>query len=375
MTAADRMAKQKSKPKPKSPITAALHENRIVIYIILLSMIFMLCFALGFKFAVDSSITNINSASIEIAPGDRMQIFIPLGSGTAAIAGILAENEVIGSKLMFRILSGINGYDGRYKSGTHILSKYLSYEEVMSILSSNPAGVRIMFPEGSTVSSVISKLEAEKLVEGEDFRNTAESHDFGYIFEKDIPRTENRLEGYLFPDTYEFDLSADSVQIIGRMLENFDSKFTTKYYEQAKYLNMTADDIIILASLIQKEARYASEMAVISGVLHNRLNGRDGASKRLELTSTVKYIYSEIVGQPITTFDENNIQINNPYNTFIHEGLPPGPICNPGKAAIDAALNPEDTDYLYFVAKNDGTHYFSKTLEEHEAACRIYGLK
>ncbi len=245
----------------------------------------------------------------------------------------------------------------------------------MRVLSSNPAGIRIMIPEGYTVKQIVQKLSGEKLVTEEDFHKIADSHNFDYRFTKEIPRDHNRLEGYLFPDTYEFDLSADSEQIIGKMLENFDSKFTTKFYEQAKMYNMTADQAIRLASLIEKETRYPSEMAVISGIIHNRLNRKNGSSAKLEIAATVKYVYSDILGTPVSIVDDNNKWIDNPYNTFIYEGLPPGPVCNPGKAAMEAALNPEDTDYLYFVLKPDGTHYFSKTLEEHQAATRIYGPK
>lgn len=346
---------------------------RIIIYIAALTLIFMASFLVSFKFALDSGIKKANQTAINIEMEDRIPVFIPLGSSTPQIAQILKDNGFIKNTFVFRFLSSINGYDGEYKSGTHILSKKLTYDEIMTILASNPAGIKVTLPEGYTVKQIVEKLENEKLINAEEFYQIADSEPFDYTFVENIPRTENRLEGYLFPDTYEFDLNTGSKEIISRMLQNFDNKFPTRYYEQAKQLNMTADQIIILASIIEKEAKVAAERPIISSVFHNRLNGKNGASRKLESCATIQFIYMDRFNEYKSKITDSDKKIDDPYNTYMYEGLPPGPICNPGKAAIEAALNPAYTDYIYFVAKGDGTHYFSKTLEEHNAAIIRYG--
>jgi len=347
--------------------------KKIIIYIATLTLTFMICFLISYKYTVDSSVKKANQSAIVIEPEDRIPVYIPLGSSTSDISKILKENGIIKHPFIFRVLSSLNGYDGEYKSGTHILSKKLTYDEIMRVISSNPEGIKITIPEGYTTKQIAQKLDSEKLVKADEFIEIANTYDFDFKFVKEIPQRENRLQGYLFPDTYEFDLNTGSKEIINRMLQNFDNKFPTRYYDQARQLNMTADQVIILASIIEKEARTASEMPIISSVFHNRLNGKNGVQRKLESCATIQYIYMERFNEVKTKITDSDTKIDDPYNTYMYEGLPPGPICNPGKAAIEAALNPAYTDYLYFVAKGDGTHYFSKTLEEHQAAVYRYG--
>lgn len=336
------------------------------------ALIFMICFIISYKFAVDSS--NKNTEIADIPPGERIPVYIPLGSSTYDIAKLLEKEGIIKHPLLFRILSNINGYDGTYKSGTHMVSKKLGYVDIMKILASNPQGVKVTIPEGYTVKQIAQKLADEKLVDVDKFMDAVNNGEFKFKFVEDIPKRENRLEGYLFPDTYEFDLKAGENEIIRRMLANFDVKFPTKYYEQANKLGLTADQVIILASIVEKEAKVPDERPRIASVFLNRLSGKYNVTKKLESCATIQYIYAQKYNTIKTKITDADTKIDDPYNTYQHEGLPPGPICNPGSASIEAVLNPENTPYLYFVAKGDGTHYFSKTLEEHLSAMRRYGV-
>ncbi|HOQ00530.1 MAG TPA: endolytic transglycosylase MltG [Acetivibrio clariflavus] len=195
---------------------------------------------------------------------------------------------------------------------------------------------------------------------------------FDYDFIAQIPERENRLEGYLFPDTYFFDPLSSDREIITKFLDNFDMKFKLDYYARAKELNMTVDEIITLASIIEKETALPEEKPIISSVFHNRLKSKDPSLRKLQTDATIQYILFKRDGKIKEKLTEADTKIDDPYNTYLYEGLPPGPICSPGLASIEAALYPEKTDYYYFVAKGDGSHYFSKTLSEHEAAKKRY---
>jgi UPF0755 protein len=175
---------------------------------------------------------------------------------------------------------------------------------------------------------------------------------------------ETCLEGFLFPETYEMKVGASESQIAERMLSQFDKVFKDSYYERAEELGMTINEVVTLASVIEREAQLDSERARISGVFHNRIN----KGWKLQSCATVQYILGE--RKEVLSYDD--IAIESPYNTYINAGLPPSPIASPGEKSIIAALYPEDTDFMFFVAsgENDGSHIFSKTLKEHEKAVK-----
>lgn len=344
---------------------------RIIITFTAFLLIFFICFIVSFRFALVSD-TKKSRPIPEIKAKDRIEVRIPMGSSTEDIAEILHEKGVIKHPLIFRILSNLDGYDGAYKSGTHILSSKLEYYDIMRILASNPDGIKITIPEGYNLKQIEEKLLEEKLIDSDKFYDEINNGKFDFSFISGIPERENRLEGYLFPDTYEFDLSAGEREIIRRMLENFDNKFTPKYYQQAQNLGLTVDQVIILASIVEKEAKISSERARIAGVFLNRLSGNYSTGRKLESCATIQYIYYKKYGTVKNEITDEDTRIDDPYNTYLYEGLPPGPICNPGLESIEAVLYPESHQYLYFVAKGDGTHYFSTTKAEHEAAKAMY---
>lgn len=333
------------------------------------------CCYLSYNYVVGKAGSRNEAREITISPGEGIYVEIPRGAGTSAIAEILKEKGIIKNTYIFRLLSMINGYDSLYRSGTHILSDKLSYEDVMRVLSSNPITVKVTIPEGYNVKQIAEVLEKKGLADEDKFFDALSSGQFDYKFLKDLPKRDNRLEGYLFPDTYEFDLKAGEKEIIDRMLANFNAKFKPEYYEKAKSMGMTVDQIVILASIIEREARRPEETDKIAGVFYNRLKSKDQTLRRLQSCATIQYIFYMREGTVKEKITEADTKVESPYNTYIIEGLPPGPICCPGENSIKSALFPEEHDYLYFVARGDGTHEFSRTYAEHQAAQRKYGVR
>jgi UPF0755 protein len=324
-----------------------------------------------------------NETIPEIAAEDRIAVQIPMGSSTTQIAGILKESGVITNELKFKLYSNINGYDGLYKSGTHLVSNKLEYDEIMRILISNPTGIKITIPEGYSYSQIIDKLAKEKLIDKNKFIEVSNNEKFEYKFINNIAKRDNRYEGYLFPDTYEFDIKAGEKEIINRMLRNFEAKLPSNFSELAKARGRSMDEIITIASIIEREAKDKEERRLISGVFYNRLSGKYSGLKKLESCATIQYVYlnrmTDVAADIKTRIMKGIVldadkKLEDKYNTYKYEGLPPGPICSPGKDSILAALSPEKTDYLYFIANGEGKNDFSKTLAEHQAKMKKYGL-
>lgn len=309
-------------------------------------------------------------ASISIPLEEQVTVEIPLGSGSTAISEILKNEGFIKYPYLFKLLSRINGYDGTYQAGTHILSKKLGYTDLMRILVSKPLNepsIRVTIPEGLTYKQIVDLLHEKKVINRDNFNDLANNGSFSYRFLKGLPKRDKKLEGYLFPETYDFEVKAGEKAVINTMLKQFDKVFTEEMYVKAKELKMSVDQIVILASIIEREAKVSSERPMIAGVFYNRLKSKDLSLRRLQSCATIQYISYYKDGVIKETILDEDTKVDDPYNTYIHSGLPPGPICSPGEDSILAALNPEKTDNYYFVAKEDGTgeHYFSKTYNDH----------
>jgi len=352
-------------------------KKAVVRFFVLIFIIFLtiVCSYVSYTYVMNSNKDSDKGKAINVQPEKGVYIEIPRGAGTEKIAGILKEKGIVKNTYMFKIMSMINGYDGAYQSGTHLVSSNLKLEEIMRILSSKPVSVKVTIPEGYTLKQVAEVLSKNKLIGSTDkFFKTINTEKFDYKFLQDVPARENRLEGYLFPDTYEFDVNAGEKEIINTMLRNFNNKFKPEYYEKAKKMGMTIDEIIILASIVEREAKNPEERDTIAGIFYNRMKNKDKTLRKLQSCATIQYIYfmrEGIVKEKIT---EADTKVDSPYNTYQVEGLPPGPICCPGEESIKAALFPDETEYLYFVARGDGTHEFSRTYKEHQAAMKKYGV-
>lgn len=226
-----------------------------------------------------------------------------------------------------------------------------------------PNTVRITFPEGLTVTQMALLLDENNVCSFDGFISAVNNTDIAeYKFLEEIDNSSKRaflLEGYLFPDTYEFYFNEKPEKVLSRFLKNTEKKLTEDMYKRAEELGYTMDEILAIASLIQKEADIEKEMNKVSSVFHNRLNA---SYNRLESDVTIHYIEKYV--KPYIDGDKN--RYNELYNTYKCYGLPAGPICNPGIASIKAALNPEETDYMFFFTDKDMNYYYSKTYKEHK---------
>jgi len=298
-----------------------------------------------------------------------VEVEIPKGASTEEIANILKENNLISSALYFRIIAKFYGNDSLFQYGSYVFNTGMDEEEIMSMLlteGEKRETVQFTIPEGYTVEQIADKLDNEGICEGSDFLEAVYEANYGYKFMDQIPERNVKLQGYLFPDTYEVYTDASAEDIISTMLKRFDSIFTDEYYARAEELGYSVDEIITIASIIEKEVKVPTERATVSGVIYNRLN----IEMNLEMCSTVMYA----LGKPRERLLYEDLEIESPYNTYINSGLPVGPIANPGAESIKAALYPEDHDYLFFVLVNEetGEHQFNTTLDAHNAAKHKY---
>ena len=307
-------------------------------------------------------------------------IVIKSGDSTSDIADKLYEQGLITNKFLFSIISKLNGYDGAYIAGTHYLLKGFSYDEIMYLLTMEPAVVTVTIPEGSTYYEIKQILHDAGLnFDDAEFDKCMNSPNLfvDYEFVSQIEIKEGRdfiLSGYLYPDTYDFDINASPESIIRRFLNNMQNKLYDEYYVRAKRLGMSMDEVITLASVIQMETGKPVDMMYVSAVFHNRLNSDDESMRYLGSSATINYLVEMNGGKKSILHTDSQLSIDSPYNTYNHQGLPPGPICMPGADAISAALYPEpNCNYMYFCATGiDGGTAFATNLSDHEADIEKY---
>ena len=316
-----------------------------------------------------------NKYKIDAETPGAIEIYIPRAADTKEIADILQSAKVIENPMVFTVLSKFNGFDGSYLAGTHYVTDKMSYDEIMYILTQKPNAVRVTFPEGLSYIEVKQKLKDagvnfDEQVLDSMMRNPQLFVDYPFVAAiKDKPGRKWLLQGYLYPDTYEFDMNTDEEAIIRTFLNNFQAKLSDKYLKRAKELGITLDEALALASIIQIECALNEEMQTVSGVFWNRLR----QDIPLGTDATINYLRKEagLDTKLWLSTDEINF-FDSPYNLYNNLGLPPGPICSPGDLAIKAALYPLKHNYLYFVATGDGHNVFATTLEQHNANVEKY---
>ncbi len=286
------------------------------------------------------------------------------GDSFSAVADRLAEEELIVAPAKFRRYARLRGFDKQVKAGEYELSAAMTPRQILAAFVQGRVRLRrVTIPEGYDLKQIASAVADAGLCSEKDFlaaaRNTELVGKLGLSGET--------FEGYLFPDTYFFPRNEPPEQIIAAMVARFRSVFTDAWRQRAEQLGLSVHQVVTLASIIEKETGAAEERPLIASVFHNRL------SKNMRLESDPTVIYG------LDAFDGNltrrHLRTLTDYNTYKINGLPPGPIASPGRAAMQAALYPAKTDYLYFVSKNDGTHHFSATFREHRAAVRKYQLR
>ena len=306
-------------------------------------------------------------------------VVVNTGDSTSDIAERLRTAGLINNTFIFSLLSKINGFDGSYVAGTHYLLKNFSYDEMMYFLTLEPASVKVMIPEGATYQEIKQILHKAGLTfdDNEMDRCMNSTNLFvDYSFVSKIAVNDDRdyvLAGYLYPDTYVFDVNASPESIIRKFLNNTATKLYDDYYARAKKLGMTMDEVITLASIIQSETGRVSDMMYISAVFHNRLNSKKEDDHILGSSATINYLIKTRGGRATIKHTDEQLNIDSPYNTYTHEGLPPGPICMPGSNAIAAALYPEpNCNYMYFCATGDGGTAYATTYSEHQKNVKKY---
>ncbi len=302
------------------------------------------------------AITNV---TVEITAEDDM----------GSIAGKLEEAGLIRYKWFFQLFAAFADAENEIGIGTYELNTDMDYRALITGMRNssgnmNADTVRVTIPEGYTVAQTIALLAKNEVNTEEALLEAAKTADFDYSFIDNSSEDISRLEGYLFPDTYEFYIGHDPESALGRLLSNFDRKMTEDRLAQVEDSGYSLAEIITIASLIEKETD-GTDQSMIASVIYNRLNdsGSHGTYKMLNIDASLLYALPDHTGA-ITNEDK---AVDSPYNLYKYAGLPPTPIANPGTASIDAALYPSSSDYYYYALGKDGLHHFSETLEEHNA--------
>lgn len=291
----------------------------------------------------------------------KENIYMVVKPGTTAseISDHLTRLGVIDSRLRFWWLMKLQGDAQKFKTGTYAFAPHMDEQAVLDkLVSGDTTVVRFTIPEGFGIKEIAKRLADEGLVDEQEF--LAEAKDFApYDYMKKRPNERYAAEGYLFPDTYEIHSEVTPEAIMKMMAEDFDTRLTPALRQQAAAKNLSIHDLITLASLVEKEARYDEDRPIIAQVFFKRLQ----MGMPLQSDTTLQYL----MAGPKEDVSIEDTKIDSPYNTYQHAGLPPGPIASPGMKSILAVLNPASTDYLYFVADRQGHNHYSQTYDEHLA--------
>ena len=305
----------------------------------------------------------VASIAYLLTPG-KETVDVEIASGTAFVyvSQQLADAGVIRAPFLFRVYAKWKGEGNEIQAGVHTFTKPMRYWDVLAELkapANSKDSVTVTIPEGYEVHQIADALDSAGVCDRDAFMECVKNTTFDYPFLKDLPERDIPLEGYLFPDTYQFDPNTPPDDCIRTMLNQFEKKvYTEENRKRAEEMGYSFDEIITMSSIVEREAAGDIDRSKVASVFYNRLNSD---YRYLESCATIQYVLGE--RKPKLSYEDT--QINSPYNTYIHQGLPIGPIASPGLESIEAALYPADTDYKYFVVGKDGQHVFSKTYEEH----------
>ncbi len=312
---------------------------------------------------------NIRRDEINTPPSSDdtfLDFSIRAGENGATVAARLERLGAVSDAELFRLLLRYWGVDAQIEAGDYLLRKNMTMSQVARELQHGRLRAKtVTIREGLRAEEVAHQLAGEGLVDQEEFILLVRDDAFNYDFLRDRPADAPKtLEGFLFPDTYQFPVNVTTTEVIDLMLQNFDRRVTIEMRQQALDNGLNLFQALTLASIIEREAVVPEERPIIASVYLNRLR----RGMYLEADPTVQYAkgYDSASGRwwPSLSLAELR-EVESPFNTFTRPGLPPGPICSPGLASIEAALNPTDTEYLFFHAKGDGSHAFATTFEEH----------
>jgi UPF0755 protein len=323
---------------------------------------------------LDSAVGQMVDPMAPVDPSDATKetVTIPPGSTASDIGADLAQRGLVRSPLFFRMAADQAGVGSNLAAGNYELSKSMSTPEIVQVLAKGEVkrGLVATIPEGWRSEQIADRLQATGFAPREDFLKAVSSPQSvagsDTLPQPGVPR----LEGYLFPETYEVPQEVSGTRAAELMVRMFSQRMGDALRTPSES-RLSPQQVITLASIVEREAKVPSERATIASVYLNRL----AQNMPLQADPTVQYAVATRDGSAASAYDywrpltPDDLDISSPYNTYVRTGLPPGPICNPGEASIQAVLQPAQTDYLYFVAQTDGsgTHLFARTLDEHNA--------
>lgn len=307
---------------------------------------------------------SLGGACMDPDATKKVTVEVEPGSTTDSIGDLLEEKGIVNDATVFKFFTVYKKYDGLYQAGVYALSPSMTNDEIAMILKEGKTNTTsFTIPEGFTEYETAERLAKNKIAEEQEFINTLENGKFRkeYSFLKGAQKNKHYLEGFLFPDTYTVTVGADNETIIRAMLDRFQEVIGDDQKTRAEKMGYSLNDIIIVASIIEKEAAVDKDREKVASVIYNRLK----IDMPLQMDSTVQYVRSfDKERKKDLTYED--IEVDSEYNTYKNPGLPPGPICSPGKASIEAALNPANTKYLYFILsdKLDDSMAFSKDYDQ-----------
>lgn len=303
---------------------------------------------------------------VEITESEQPVVLtIPDGSSTRYIGRLLEDENLVRNGRFFSYYVRLEDSGQALQAGQYRFKAGMTLDQIIKILKNGETYIEtftVTIPEGYTVEQIAKYLADKDLVNYDTFMREVRDGNFSFEFIKNIPDSadiRHRLEGYLFPETYEFPKDTNEHEMIERLLQQFDRAFKDEWKEALQDRSLTLHQAVTMASLVERETVVDKERAKVAGVLFNRLD--DGMP--LQIDASVRYVHQKFE-EPLTT---QELEVDHPFNTYEVAGFPPGPIASPGRKALQSIISPEDHHFKYYVTKKDGTreHYFSKTYQEH----------
>ena len=341
---------------------------RAIVYIVVVSVIAVI---------MSVAIINVGNDMYAFVKSDEViDVTIPENAKREDIAEILYENGVIKYKSVFKLYGSFKHIEENFVAGDYSVTPMMNYKTLYNEFKEKPiSGTSwITVPEGYTTDEIIDLMLSYGIGGSkEDYIKAINEDEYDYWFVNELDEGGvmssgerfYRLDGYLFPDTYEFYNASTAHTVINKFLQRFDEVYTEVYKQRASELGLTTDQAVILASIIEKEAGHSSDFRNVSSVFHNRLNSSDTFPK-FESDATVVYAIQHITGERPSEVTHDTITYDSPYNTYLYDSFPPGAIANPGMNALKYAVYPADTNYYFFVSSDSGTTLFATSKWQHD---------
>ncbi len=300
------------------------------------------------------------------SPEEARIITIEQGSSLREISSLLRSEGVIRSEYLFKGYVYLKGKQADLQAGSYRFAREVKVDEIAHKISSGKvADEQITIPEGFTLEQIAHRVSEHLPIEAEEFLDTIENNDWNREYLPDRENVEWKLEGYLYPSTYNVHYNISPEDLITIMLNRFENEWLEKLRQS--YLqnenDLTVNELVTIASMVEREAKLIEEKPLIAGVIYNRLENE----MKLQIDASVQYALPERKERLLY----RDLEIESDYNTYLNFGLPPGPIANPGGNSLQAVLEPEESDYLFYFARPDGSHVFTESYQEHLRQQRI----